>query len=119
VHCITVRIEPREGSVKAPSQYPENVFVCSRHQRLVTVVFRRCVQINLLTYLLTHLNRMLSLLTLRSPTRIVSVKRRVRTALATSRNLTSVFTVIHKCGLFDWGLGVYNQPANGAAERPM
>jgi len=30
----------------------ENVFVCSSHQRLVTVVFRRCVQINLLTYLL-------------------------------------------------------------------
>ena len=29
------------------------VFVCSRHQRLVTVVFRRCVQINLLTYLFT------------------------------------------------------------------
>jgi len=28
----------------------ENVFVCSRHQRLVTVVFRCCVQINLLTY---------------------------------------------------------------------
>jgi len=33
----------------------ENVFVCSRHQHLVTVVFRRCVQINLLTYLLTYL----------------------------------------------------------------
>jgi len=33
----------------------ENVFVCSRHQRLVTVVSRRCVQINLLTYLLTYL----------------------------------------------------------------
>ena len=32
----------------------ENVLVCSRHQRLVTVVFRRCVQINLLTYLLTY-----------------------------------------------------------------
>ena len=31
----------------------ENVFVCSRHQRLVTVAFRCCVQINLLTYLLT------------------------------------------------------------------
>jgi len=33
----------------------ENVFVCSRHRRLVTVVFRRCVQINLLTYLLTYI----------------------------------------------------------------
>jgi len=28
------------------------LIVCSKHQRLVTVVFRRCVQINLLTYLL-------------------------------------------------------------------
>jgi len=32
----------------------ENVFVCSSHQRLVTVVFRRCVLINLLTYLHCH-----------------------------------------------------------------
>jgi len=30
----------------------EHVFNCSRHQRLVTVVFRRCVHILLLTYLL-------------------------------------------------------------------
>ena len=34
----------------------ENVFNCSRHQRLVTVAFRRCVQIFLLTYLRDHTN---------------------------------------------------------------
>jgi len=33
----------------------ENVFNCLRHQRLVTVAFRLCVQIFWLTFLLTYL----------------------------------------------------------------
>ena len=55
---ITVLLKPDLGKSKTlfvNSIIPtENVFVCSRHQRLVTVVFSRCVQINLLTYLRTY-----------------------------------------------------------------